>query len=178
MVLSVSAELDVTTDLSARVRTANWELVRTVVAGLGDGWDLEDATFELLCECGRVGCQSSVSISLVDYVEARSKGYDVVARCHEDPLDLVVVRTDDYKVVARAANRNGNVDLGGTAVGNWRCTCGQGYRVAARGSHLILWPRNSATGFRREPIGDRCVNGCTVDRLNVLHEVMATPLVA
>jgi hypothetical protein len=105
MVLSAAAEQD-TTDIGARVRTVNWELVRALVADLGDTWDLEETTFERLCECGRVGCQSSVAAALVDYVEARSRGYDVVARCHEDPLDLVVARTDEYNVVARTAKRN------------------------------------------------------------------------
>jgi hypothetical protein len=107
MVLSAAVEQDAATDIGARVRTANWELVRAVIAELGDTWDLEESTFELLCECGRVGCQSSVAAALVDYIEVRSSGYDVVARGHQDPLDLVVARRDEYNVVARPRPRNG-----------------------------------------------------------------------
>jgi hypothetical protein len=84
------------------VRKANWTLAARAVSGLGDTWDLEETEFEFLCECGRACCQSTVSVALVDYVDARSRGHDVVARWHEDALDLVLRQTDDYKVIARA----------------------------------------------------------------------------
>ena len=168
MVLYQSTEQDGGLDVAARIRMANWHLVRAAAADLGEGWDLEDTAFELLCECGRAGCRSSVTVGLADYVEARSNGQDVVVGYHEDPLDLVVRRGDGYRVVARAGEQSHNPE-----VGNWTCSCGQAYRVATRGSHLILWPRNSATGFRRDPIHDRCVNGCAIDRLGVLYDVMA-----
>lgn len=109
MVLSTPVEQDVTTNLAVRVRTANWELVRAAVASLGDVWDLEDGTFELLCECCRVGCQGSVFVTVVDYVDVRSNGFDVVARGHEDPREPIVTQTEDYTVVARADRRQGRV---------------------------------------------------------------------
>jgi hypothetical protein len=155
-------------DAAAPRRTANWEHVRATVADLGDRWDLEETGCELLCECSRAGCRSRITVRLVDYVEARSNGYDVVASCHEDPLDRVVSRNNGHRIVARAGNQTGQ-----PAVGDWRCRCGHAYRVATRGARLILWPRNSGTGFRREPVGERCVNGCSIDRFGVLYEVMA-----
>ena len=40
-------------------------------------------------------------------------------------------------------------------VGEWSCRCGQRYRVLVE--PLTFWPRNSATGFRREP-AEQCVS--------------------
>ena len=170
MVFCGTANRSVADDVTGRVRTANWELASDMVAALGDRWDLDRSDVELLCECGRLGCGSSIIVPLVEYLDARSNGRDVVADCHEGPLDLVLSRSDGYRVVAPAGKPNGKA-----AIGDLSCPCGQPYRVAARGTHLILWPRNSATGFRREPIGDRCVNGCAIDRFGVLYEVMAAP---
>jgi hypothetical protein len=167
MVLLETQGLDGTAGDAAEIRTANWELARAAIDGLGDAWDLEETTFELLCECGRIGCRSTIVIALLEYVDARSNGHDLVAPCHENPLDLVIARGDGYRAVARAARRHAR-----PAVGDWSCRCGQSYRVATRGSHLILWPRNSATGFRRDPIGEHCVNGCAIDRVSVLYEVI------
>ena len=170
--LGASREAGITTDTAARAREENWRLVRELAADLGDRWDLEEATFELLCECGRPACDATVDVALDAYLDARSNGHDVVLRFHEEPLDLVVAAEDGYRVVARARSaRAANGRQAGVA-GDWTCDCGQEYRAAARGSHVVLWPRNSASGFRRNPIGDRCVNGCAIDRLTVLHTLV------
>jgi len=168
MVLGVPSERAVTGHAAARAREANWERVRRLADRLGDTWDLETATFELSCECGRPTCESSVPVALAAYVQARTNGHDVVLSYHEDPLDLVVHAAEAYRVVARS---RGAVDA--AAVGDWTCDCGQLYRVAARGTRVVLWPRNSATGFRREPIESTCVNGCPIDALAVLQAVVA-----
>lgn len=42
---------------------------------------------------------------------------------------------------------------------NWRCVCGQEYRV--RLEPLTFWPRNSQHGFRAEPAAE-CVD-CGAD---------------
>lgn len=168
MVLRVPSERAVTGDAATRARQANWERVRRLAGRLGDTWDLEDATFELSCECGRPACESSVPVALDAYVQARTNGHDVVLSYHEDPLDLVVHAAETYRVVARSAGAGD-----ATGVGDWTCGCGQEYRVAARGTRVVLWPRNSATGFRREPIDATCVNGCPIDALAVLQAVAA-----
>ena len=152
---------------------ANWALVRALVARLGDGWDIDESEYELLCECGRPGCRHSVLVTLVEYVEARSKGYAVVVPHHEHALDLVVRRADGYRVVARARGTLANRSAPDRAlVGDWTCGCGQEYRAASRGSRLLLWPRNSAVGFRAEPIGDRCVRGCDIDEIGVVRTLV------
>ena len=40
-------------------------------------------------------------------------------------------------------------------IGEWSCACGQCYRVLVE--PLTFWPRNSATGFRAEPV-ETCVS--------------------
>jgi hypothetical protein len=164
-----------TSDVAMSARAMNWDLVRSAAADVGDAWDLEETAFELLCECGRAGCGNTVSVALVEYLEARASGHDLVTLYHEDPRDLVVRSTDDYKIVARTGMRHAASLEGRAAIGDWTCACGQHYRAAVRGSHMILWPRNSATGFRQEPIDDRCVNGCPIDRLGVLEAVLGPP---
>ena len=159
-------------DLAVRLRDANWTIARAAVSALGDNWDVDDSQYEFLCECARPTCQGTVMLSLVEYVEAQSKGYDIVVPCHEDPLDLVVRRAAGYRVIARARSTLGGAALtNGALVGNWRCECGQEYRVAARGSRLLMWPKNSANGFRTDRIAGACVNGCAVDEFEVLRAV-------
>jgi hypothetical protein len=161
---------------AAQLREVNWAVAQALIGSLGDTWDLYDSEFEFLCECGRPACQSTISVTLTDYVGAASKDYDLVARCHEDPRDFVVERKGDYKVIGRGRSvQNGGSSANGALVGNWTCSCGQGYRVAARGSRIILWPRNSATGFRREPVVQWCVNGCEIDAFDVLRALVRTP---
>jgi hypothetical protein len=171
MALGASFEGGVTADAAARARRANWERVRQFADRLGDTWDVENSTFELLCECGRPACRANVPVALADYVAARTNGHDVVSRYHEDPLDLVVEAVDGYRVVARQVANGGSTASGGVA--DWTCGCGQEYRVAVRGPRVVLWPRNSRSGYRTEPIGDTCVNGCAIDALAVLHALVA-----
>jgi hypothetical protein len=159
-------------ELAARLRDANWTLARASVSALGDGWDLDETAYEFLCECGRPGCHGSVQATLADYVEAQAKGYDVVVACHEDPRDLVVRREGGYRLIARARKgANGASSSGRSLVGDWTCRCGQQYRVAARGSRILLWPRNSATGFRSQRVTDTCVRGCAIDRFEVVRAI-------
>jgi hypothetical protein len=167
-------------ELATRLRDANWTIARAAVMALGDNWDVDDSQYEFLCECARPACQRTVMLSLVEYVEAQSKGYDIVVSCHEDPLDLVVRRADGYRVIARARGTHGGASsANGALVGNWTCECGQEYRVAARGSRLLMWPRNSANGFRTDPVGAACVNGCAIDAFDVLRAVVGrTPQAA
>jgi hypothetical protein len=161
-----------TADLAARLREANWTIARTAVGALGDRWDVDDSDYEFLCECGRPACRGTVLLPLVEYIEAQSKGYDVVVPCHEDPRDLVVRRADGFRVVARARSTlTVGREPSRALVGNWSCVCGQEYRVAARGSRILLWPRNSASGFRSEPVTDMCVRGCAIDAFEVVRTV-------
>jgi hypothetical protein len=158
-------------ELAARLRDANWTIARATVSALGDGWDLDESEYEFLCECARSGCQRTVMLTLAAYVEAQAKGYDVVVPCHEDPRDLVVRRAGGYRVVARARNTANGTQPVGSLVGNWTCGCGQEYRVAGRGSRILLWPRNSANGFRSEPVTDICVSGCPIEPFEVMRTV-------
>jgi hypothetical protein len=113
-----------------------------------------------------------VLATLADYVEAQAKGNDVVVPCHEDPRDLVVRREPGYRAIARGRNGgNGASPVPSSLVGNWTCTCGQQYRVAARGSRILLWPRNSATGFRTQRVTDTCVRGCAIDGFEVVRAI-------
>jgi hypothetical protein len=167
-------ELDVPTaaELAARLRTANWTIARAAVSALGDGWDLDETQYEFMCECARPGCQWTVMLSLAEYVEAQAKGYDVVVPGHEDARDLVVRRAPAHRVVARArSTSNGGLQPVGSLVADWTCGCGQEYRVAARGSRILLWPRNSRHGFRGDPVADVCVNGCAIDGVEVVRAV-------
>jgi hypothetical protein len=160
-------------ELAARLREANWTIARSAVSGVGDDWDVDESDYEFMCECARPGCQANVLLPLVEYVGAQSKGYDVVVPCHEDPRDLVVRRADGYRLVARARSTLKGVSSQGRAlVGNWTCDCGQDYRVAARGSRILLWPRNSGNGFRTEPVTERCVRGCAIDAFEVLRTLV------
>ena len=66
------------------------------------------------------------------------------------------------------SRRNGALRRGPVRSGDWQCSCGQGYRVLAADGVVWMWPRNSAAGFRVEPIGEDCICGTRITRGTVL----------
>lgn len=58
--------------------------------------------------------------------------------------------------------------MSGHRSGDWTCPCGQSYRVLSMAGEVRMWPKNSSTGYRLEPIGDYCVCGSHVARGTVL----------
>jgi hypothetical protein len=59
-------------------------------------------------------------------------------------------------------------DLSGRRSGDWTCPCGQSYRVLAMAGEVRMWPKNSSSGYRLEPIGDYCFCGSHIARGTVL----------
>ena len=52
--------------------------------------------------------------------------------------------------------------------GDWTCSCGQLYRVLIANGEVQMWPKNSAYGFRADPIGDVCLCGEPLGRGTVV----------
>jgi hypothetical protein len=63
---------------------------------------------------------------------------------------------------------NGQRGRGPVRSGDWACSCGQSYRVLAADGVVWMWPKNSADGYRVEPIGADCVCGAPITRGTVL----------
>jgi hypothetical protein len=59
-------------------------------------------------------------------------------------------------------------EVSGHRSGDWTCPCGQSYRVLAMAGEVRMWPRNSSTGCRLEPVGDYCACGAYIARGTVL----------
>jgi hypothetical protein len=59
-------------------------------------------------------------------------------------------------------------DRSGHRSGVWTCPCGQSYRVLAMAGEVRMWPKNSAGGYRLEPIGDYCFCDSHIARGTVL----------
>jgi hypothetical protein len=62
--------------------------------------------------------------------------------------------------------------------GRWDCPCGQTYRVFAADGEVWMWPKNSANGYRAEPIAENCVCGAPVSRGTVLSGLFGANVVA
>ena len=62
--------------------------------------------------------------------------------------------------------------------GDWTCSCGQSYRVLAMAGEVRMWPKNSSTGYRLEPIGDNCVCGSYISRGTVLSSLFGAAVPA
>jgi hypothetical protein len=73
---------------------------------------------------------------------------------------------------------NGQSTNGLVKSGNWTCSCGQIYRVLAADGDVRMWPKNSADGFRVDPIGLNCVCGAPLARATVLSEVFGATLLS
>jgi len=63
---------------------------------------------------------------------------------------------------------NGRLGRDQSRSGDWTCGCGQTYRVLAEDGEVRMWPKNSADGFRVDPIGEHCVCGERISRGTVL----------
>jgi hypothetical protein len=59
--------------------------------------------FEILCECGRLECLQTISITIADYESARDVGtHFILADGHEDPeVERVVDRRDGFLLVEK-----------------------------------------------------------------------------
>jgi hypothetical protein len=73
--------------------------------------------------------------------------------------------------------RNGVPGRGPVRSGDWQCGCGQSYRVLAADGVVWMWPKNSAEGYRVEPIGDECVCGLPVSRGTVLSGLFGASVI-
>jgi hypothetical protein len=73
---------------------------------------------------------------------------------------------------------NGHRSSGPVRSGDWACSCGQSYRVLAADGVVWMWPKNSANGYRVEPIGDICVCGAPVTRGTVLSGLFGASVIS
>lgn len=62
--------------------------------------------------------------------------------------------------------------------GDWTCSCGQAYRVLASDGDVRMWPKNSAGGYRCEPIDVHCLCGEPVARGTVLSALFGAAVPA
>ena len=78
-------------------RAANREIEHAVREAAGGG----DHQIEVLCECGRPGCEGVITLTVVDYDGVHSQADRfVVLKGHESPeIESVVEERVDYLVV-------------------------------------------------------------------------------
>jgi hypothetical protein len=73
--------------------------------------------------------------------------------------------------------RTGASGRGPVRSGDWQCSCGQRYRALSADGVVWMWPKNSAEGFRVEPIGEACVCGAPITRSTVLSGLFGASVI-